>query len=154
MELFRTNMAKTTAVGQKSAQVTTKININWLRDALGGASGRFFLLKIPKGSRDNFLVILWKIEGGPAAGRWARWEGFGESKLRLDGGSLEVKRKQTGSIHTTAWNAALTTASCLCDARWPDLKGFAPMPPAPCYLEEWWRRGEVVKCGSMAWLGA
>ena len=22
------------------------------------------------------------------------------------------------------------------------LKGFAPMPPAPSYLEEWWLRGD------------
>ena len=24
------------------------------------------------------------------------------------------------------------------------LKGFAPMPPAPCFFVEWWLRGEVV----------
>ena len=39
-ELFRAKMVEKTAVGKKSAQVTTKININSLRDALGGAWGR------------------------------------------------------------------------------------------------------------------
>ena len=38
-ELFRSKSAKKTAVGKKSAQMTTKININSLRDALGGAWG-------------------------------------------------------------------------------------------------------------------
>ena len=60
-------------------------------EALGGEQKKN-IGKIPKGIRENFLVILWKIEGGPAAVGLARWERFGESKLCLDGGSLEVKR--------------------------------------------------------------
>ena len=36
---FSVQNNKTNAFGKKSAQVTTKINIHWLRDALGGASG-------------------------------------------------------------------------------------------------------------------
>ena len=34
------------------------------------------------------------------------------------------------------------------------LKGFAPMPPAPCFFVEWWLRGEVVtseRVTSLAW---
>ena len=58
MELFQYKIAKN-AFGKKSAQVTTKININWLRDALGGAWGRKKKLwKIPKALRENFLAIL------------------------------------------------------------------------------------------------
>ena len=33
-------MVPKSVFGKKSAQVTTQININWLRDALGGAWGR------------------------------------------------------------------------------------------------------------------
>ena len=40
LELFRAKMAQKTAVGKKSAQVTTKININPLRDALEAAGRR------------------------------------------------------------------------------------------------------------------
>ena len=43
-------------------------------------------------------------------------------------------------------NAVLTTASRLSDARWPDLKGFAPMPPAPSHLEMRLPSGEVARC--------
>ena len=50
---------------------------------------------------------------------------------------------QFASLH--GCDAALTTASCLSDARWPDPKGFAPMPPAPITLEAWWLRGVVAK---------
>ena len=92
LELFRSKIAPKTAFGKKSAQVTTKININLLWDALGGAWGRKESLENPKGLRKNFLVNLQKMGRGPAAVALAQWEGFGESKLRLDGGSLEVKR--------------------------------------------------------------
>ena len=61
-------------------------------EALGGEQKK--LGKIPKGLRENFLVILWKIEGGPAAVGLARWEGFGESKLRLDGGLSELSEDE------------------------------------------------------------
>ena len=33
-------------------------------------------------------------EGGPAAVGLARWEGFGESKLRLDGGLSELSEDE------------------------------------------------------------
>ena len=39
---------------------------------------------------------------GPAALGWPRWDGLGDSKLRLDGGLSKVKRKQTRYTHTTA----------------------------------------------------
>ena len=45
------------------------------------------------------------------------------------------------------------------DARWPDLKGSAPMPPAPlsgkrCGLEVWWLEAPVSgrRCGLEVWL--
>ena len=57
-ELFRTKIGTKTAVGKKSAQVTTKININWFRDALGGAWGRKKTLEIQKALRETFLAIL------------------------------------------------------------------------------------------------
>ena len=55
LELFRSKMVKKTAVGKKSAQVTTKININWLRDALGGARGRKKTLEIPRRPPEEFI---------------------------------------------------------------------------------------------------
>ena len=42
-----------------------------------------------------------------------------------------MKRSETTTpLHTTAANAALTTASCLRDARWPDLTGAGAPEPA------------------------
>ena len=90
--------------------------------------------------------------GGPAAGGRPQWEGtFGESTYGRRWASPKLCLSQCfRKLHFASLQRPLVSLK----AQWPDLKGFAPMPPAPCYLEERWRRGEVVECGSMAWLGA
>ena len=59
LELFRPKFhQKKNAIGTKSAQKATKININRLRSAPGRLPGRKKKLwNFPKGLRENFLVI-------------------------------------------------------------------------------------------------
>ena len=58
LELFHPKFHQKNAIGTKSAQKATKININRLRSAPGRLPGRKKKLwNFPKGLRENFLVI-------------------------------------------------------------------------------------------------
>ena len=79
---FRAKMVTKSVFGKKSAQVTTKINISWLRDALGGARGRTKkTLEIPKrppeevlGHFSNKKELKWGTAGGGEGYHAARKE--------------------------------------------------------------------------------
>ena len=119
--LFHAKMVPKSVFGKKSAQVTTKININWLRDALGGAWGRkknFGISKKPSG-RISWPFFKKSTPGGrvrpvSAWGRKARPKHGSDSKQP----SVGATRPECSLCGAVLCFASLCCAVLCCAMRW------------------------------------
>ena len=64
---------------------------------------------------------------GPAAGGRPRWEGVWGSLPAVDAGCL--RKAQAGPFKPLRYTAKFGFS----EARWPDPRGYAPLPPAPLF---------------------